>query len=245
MRTTHFLGALLTVMVGVLAWKTTEEPTREIRICMDDWTGQARTVPEVLDIRDRFDIRDDYWKASTFIYRPITDAKHNGEVTIALEAKRWYMVSVEDRQKEMQVFNRSFDTLQAFISGIMSERNKSEVYLPFARMLNELNSIQADVKELEIYSDFLENSKAISFYDSTMKRLLIENPDSIYALLQAQYPLADLTGITVRLYFNEKELAKHGLYDAVTNMYVEMLRKHHATVEILNFPNTGVIEQTP
>ncbi len=138
------------------------------------------------------------------------------------------------------------DKVKKFLKGIENEialakkdssgRGSSSIYLPMARELRRLSNSKSGEKLLILYTDLIENTEALSFFNSkhnigerTLQKL-IRNPKAIEIILQREMPLPkDLNGITVYI-IHDTQVGSERYFKPLLKLYQSMLEKRGAVV---------------
>lgn len=82
------------------------------------------------------------------------------------------------------------------------DRNYSKIYIKLCKSLQYLAQSGAEVKQMIIYSDFLENSELANFYRETQLEAAAKNPEKFYDehFSNSACKLPDLSELNLHLY---------------------------------------------
>jgi hypothetical protein len=138
-----------------------------------------------------------------------------------------------ERLAEQGVFYRQVVTALTEGHRFTGEIPHSRLYGPICEVLQDLQHSTAKQRQCLIFSDGLENTKGLSFYDYRHNpALLLEEKDKIIAELEKQCPLPDLSGIEIWIIHQPSlELDELGHY--VKLFWKEYFQSHGATVHLL------------
>lgn len=109
---------------------------------------------------------------------------------------------MENPKKRQRLVDTYFDEMTSSITELIAKEDNdkasSKIYAKLCRSLDFLAKSEANIKQMYIYSDMLENSELANFYKSSELDKFSTDPKSVYNQILAQVcTLPDLTGITI------------------------------------------------
>ena len=114
-----------------------------------------------------------------------------------------------------------------------SGKSQSSLYFPIANMLNELSTHKITQRRyMLIYSDLMENSNTLSFYNKKTLNLLVKNPELISKYLTSQVSLNNLQGITIYVIYQPVNTKQDERFKIVSEFYKKMFQAKGAIVKI-------------
>jgi len=231
MKTTIAIIILIIGSVIIFACTTQNTTVTEV-VVIRDITDSEITQPKPNDIIPSFDLDNYQWNGAKFRFIDITNVSYNYTFEANIKTENNWMGNEFDRKKKVKSF---YDE----VSRIFTEKNKeaigkdnSEIYAPLARELNRLHKSTSDKKTILIFSDLMENTKGMSFYDKENLDLLKKNPDSIRKYFEAQVPLGNLQGIKIYIIYQPNNIKENEQFKIVSGFYKNILESKNAQVEI-------------
>lgn len=184
------------------------------------------------------------WKAGS----ALTENKNNGEqlrinlITnvgysqpkdFCIEAARNILLE-NSFERKLQIETYFLNVQQVFnsLQKEKVEKKNSIVFKSISDALNILSVSVADKKQLIIASDLMENSTLYNFYNKEMLKVLKDSPDKVKNIFLDKYPLKDLSGISVYLYYDPVDYLDSNTYELISEFYVYILTGYNATVYI-------------
>ena len=206
---------------------------------------QTTEVSEIVDITDPliakpkpddsvalFNLNNNIWEGGVFRLMYITNVSYNPMFETKIDAENEWLGNKFQRAIKVKKF---YSDINQIISGATMQetcKDNSAVYFPIASELNRLSQSTADKKFLLVYSDLMENTSTMSFYDSKNLELIKTNPDKIKQYFDSQMKLSNLSGITVYLIYQPKNTMDDEQYRIVSNFYENLLESKGAVVQI-------------
>ena len=184
------------------------------------------------------------WKAGS----ALTENKNNGEqlrinlitdvgftkpINLSIDAVPIPLLG-NDYNRKTEINTYYENVRQVFNSmGIeKSGKANSFVFKSISEALNTLAVSHSDKKQLIVTSDLRENSPLYSFHNQEMLSILKKSPDSVKNIFLTKYPLMDLSGIVVFLYYEPVDYSDSDVFEIIADFYVSILTSHNATVYI-------------
>jgi len=111
-------------------------------------------------------------------------------------------------------------------------KDNSAVYFTIAKELNRLSHSKTTTKLMLVYSDLMENTPGMSFYDSDTFTKIKSAPNTIQHYFESQQKLTNLNGIKVYLIYQPENTKQDEDYKVVSGFYKNWLESKGAIVEI-------------
>lgn len=229
-----FILAMAGIAVGFIYSVDTKMETKEITL-LKDVTDTLVSKPEANKILDRFNLSSDKkWDGAKFRVSVVSDVSMNTTMEYTLIPKRkWYSNEFE-RETEIKEFRSGVLLAIDKVSKEEGERFHSSVYLAITNELLQLNKSKSYSKELIVYSDLMENTTTLSFYDKRTIASIQNNPNVIIEQLKGMQDLPDLNDVTILFIYQPVNIDQDIMYRSVSRMYKAMLESKGATVEIVS-----------
>ncbi|HLG35753.1 MAG TPA: hypothetical protein VI757_12800 [Bacteroidia bacterium] len=211
----------------VRSYKT--PPVAEV-VVLRDITDSLLAQPQADNILSLYDFDKSKWNGTGFRFVDLSDVSFNHASEAKIETANQWLSNEPEREKEIKNFKSK-------VAEILSQKkavgkSHSSVYLPLARELNRLSRNRANRKILLVYSDLMENSPDISFYDIKTFHLFQSNPDSLKNLFEKIQSLNSLNGIEMYFVFQPKDVIQDSEFKIVSEFYRKMLEEKGAQVTI-------------
>ena len=217
-----------TVIISSTSVNTTETEVMVVR----DITDIQLSQPKSDDIARLFDLGNSQWNGAKFRFIDISDVSYNQTFEASINAENQWMGNEFDRQKKIKAFYAEMSRILNDVGKETIGKNNSSVYFPIANELNKLSKSKSSKKILLIYSDLMENTDEMSFYDKEKFNLLTTHPDLIKKYFDSQVPLASLQGINIYIIFQANGTAEDEQFQVVSGFYKNLFESKGATVEI-------------
>lgn len=177
------------------------------------------------------DENDNEWNGSRFRYQTISDVSYNKVTEAILLPESFWLGNNLDRDKKIEKFRT--EVFKPFSEkGKSGSKSHSSVYLPIARELRHLSESNSTIKRIFIYSDLMEHTQELSFYNEPVLGLLYSHPDSIIKTLSERFALPSLTGIQIHLVYQPANVEADRTFRIVSEFYAKMLEAKGAKVFI-------------
>lgn len=225
------LALILLISAGfVLLVRSHQPPPVTEAVVLRDITDSLQAQPQADEIVSLYGLEQDKWSGAIFRFVDLTDVSFNRVSEIKLTSANRWLSNEPEREKEILHF-------KAGIAEILSAKNQigrthSSIFLPITRELNFLSQSKADRKILVVYSDLMENSPDISFYNPKTFRLLQSNPDSLKIFFEKMQSLSAYNRIEVHFIFQPKDSAQDTEFKVVSEFYEQLLEEKGAQISI-------------
>ena len=232
MKTTIFIIIALLATVTLFMSRTTEKPTTTEVIVLRDITEKSLARPNADELTGLFNLSANAWNGSTFSFENITDVSYNPVNEVRILPQNEWLSNELQRTKEINNFKNKVSEIIADSAKENIGKSKSSIYVPLVQKLNHLSQSQSQKRILIIYSDLMENTKDISFYNVKTMKLLKTNPDAISKQFDALQPINNLGGTQVYFVFQPANPDSDSEYKTVSQFYQKLLEDKGAKVNI-------------
>ncbi len=228
---TTILILLFSITIFIIAWMTSQTSTTEVAV-FRDITDQELAQPSVADVLRLYDFAQNKWNGAVFHFSDITQVSFNPAEEIKLETANQWTNNEFQREDEVKQFQKSVAGILAQAEQAIVGKRNSSIYLPIANELNRLAQSKADKKYLLIYSDLMENTSSLSFYNKKTLALLQTDPEAIRKQFDQLETLQNLGGIEVYFIFQPIDTYSDKAFTIATAFYKKLLEDKGATVHI-------------
>jgi hypothetical protein len=232
MKTNLSIIIILTTIMVLFVACTYKASTDTGVVVVRDITDLHFSQPKVSEITPLFEFSNDQWKGAIFRFVDITNVSYNRTYETSIKAENQWLSNEFERRKKVKSF---YTEVTRIIDSSTTEKvgkDNSSVYAPITRELNNLHESTAGKRIMLIYSDLMENTEEMSFYDNNKFLLLKTNPDSVKKYLDSQLKLENLDGIKIYLVFQPLNIKEDEVYKVVSAFYKNLYESKGATVEI-------------
>jgi hypothetical protein len=233
MKTTSIIFTLLAGIILLTGCTLlTVHPVTTDTVVIWDITDSMAVMPEADEIISRFGLENNIWNGGTFRLRNVTDVSINKTYEASLETENEWLSNKFQRKEKIKAFRLKIEQAINEATGEKIGKDYSSLYLPIAKELNSLSKSKTDNRHMLIYSDLMDNTDELSFYDSNTLQLLMTKPDSIAKYFDSQLRLENLDGIKIYLVFQPKDMKADEVYRTVSGFYKSLFEGKGATVEV-------------
>jgi hypothetical protein len=224
-----FILLFLSILTALVTYH--KPVSTEISV-LGDITDSLLAKPDAKEIIRLYNFsNNNKWNAALFRFADVTDVSMNRTSEFKMESENKWLSNEPERDKEIKKF-------QSGISEVLSAnesfgREHSSVYLPIAHELIRLSESKLEKRMLLVYSDLMENTPDLSFYDKRDFQLLVSNPDSLKKLFTQWEPLPSLNGIAVFLIYQPADIDADWKFKEVSGFYKKFLEDKGAQVNVL------------
>lgn len=227
-----FLSVFLAVIAIVMVSCMTNDTSITEVLVIKDITDRQLSQPNPDDIFKQFGLDDDQWNGAEFRFVDITDVSYNKAYEASIKPENVWLGNEFDRKKKVKNFKAEITQILSDSANEAIGKDNSSIYLPLARELNKLSQNSSHRKIVMIFSDLMENTAELSFYQENTLKQLEENPDTIRNFYETQLPLKNLNGIIIYLIYQPQDIRADQEYKIVSGFYKKLLETKGATVEI-------------
>lgn len=222
------------VLLLAIACNTESKKSSTEVSLLGDITEAQTARPEANDVLALFDLPSGKWNGAEFRFKYITDVRYTEQTKITLkEGESRLLSNSYARDKEVALFEDSisgfFDSLRFDTTG----KPFSSVYAPIAEEANRLSGSTASRRLLIVYSDLMENTPELSFYDKKAQEGLKNTPEAISEALLQKVPLNRLDGIEIVFVYQPNNAADDRLFQTTAGLFKKLFTEAGATVSIV------------
>lgn len=229
MKTLITIITVVGITIIFVACTPTKLSTTEI-VLITDSTDTFLAKPKADEIQKLFDSNDN-WSGRIFKQSFISDVSINQIKEVKIEAESNWHGNQFLRENKVKRFNQSVAEILKEAESTENGKNYSAVYYTLAQALNRLSQSKSNIRILIAYTDLLEHTPEMSFYDEKQFALLTTKPEEITRYFEKQASLQSLAGIEVYIVY-QPDLQNDKRFRVVSEYYKHLLESKNATVHI-------------
>ncbi|HNU34795.1 MAG TPA: hypothetical protein PKN75_14500 [Bacteroidia bacterium] len=172
------------------------------------------------------------WDGISFTLSSISDVSISKTQKVFIPAQSRWLGNEIKRSRDLKAFYNSVEELLARSSGDVIGREQTSVYIPIVTSLTSFAESPSNKKVLIVYSDLMENTNEVSFYDPHTLSELKSKPEAVMVGLGASMHLPSLAGVDVVFVFQPNNTSEDHAYRIVSGFYKSILEKAGAQVII-------------
>jgi len=208
--------------------------------------AQTTAVSEIVDITDPlvakpkpnnaislFDLNNNMWSGGDFRLLYVTNVSYNPMFEAKIESENQWLSNKFQRTDKIKTFYANIQTIVSNTATQVVGKDNSAVYFPIANELNKLGQSTASEKYLIVYSDLMENTSTLSFYNKEIFNVLKTKPEEIKRYFDSQMKLSNLSGITIYLIYQPINAMDDEKYRIISGFYKTLFESKGAIVEIM------------
>jgi len=221
------------VIVTFVACTKAPSPFSTEIVVLHDITELQQSKPDANGIFAMLNFSGDKrWNGVIFHYSEISDVSYNRFSEAKINTAEMWLSNELERDKEIKNFKNEVSKILDEVNKDSEGKNNSSIYLPIAHELNKLAKNKAQRRVLLIYSDLMENTMDISFYDKKQFSLLITNPDTIHKKLDQMQSLQNLNGIEVNFIYQPIDSQNDKVFTVISSFFKKLFEDKGAKVNI-------------
>ena len=233
MKDTYIIITIFAVMLLFLGCTELNIKPQTIDISeIVDFTDPLIAKPNPDEAISLFNLNNNKWSGGNFRLLYITNVSYNPMFEARIEAENEWLSNKFQRAEKVKKFNSEINKIVSGLSKEVVGKDNSSVYFPIAKELNRLSQSSATTKVMLIYSDLMQNTVEMSFYDKQKFNLLKTNPDLIKKYFDSQTELKNLSGIKIYLIYQPANTTADENYRIVSSFYKNLFESKGAEVEI-------------
>lgn len=236
MKPTTIFATVATALIGIIALSACANMDKRITTeysLIRDLTGPVKVMPDENEIITNLHIKQNIWNGINFSFFNVSDVSYTPHWRITLVKAGKRLASSESvRKKEVQTFEASLTTLLDSTANDTAGRNHSSIYLPMVEELTRLSKSSAERKVLLVYSDLMENTSEISFYNAQTLTALVSKPETIQEKLFAKAKLPDLSGIEIHFVYQPTNTDDDTQFWLVSGFFRQLFEAKGAKVSV-------------
>ena len=188
--------------------------------------------PDTESIEKFLPLSNDIWQGYHFRMLTLNDVAFSHVYEAQLEPACQYLSNIYNRQDEEKNFFATIDSGFQVAMSVPAGRPHSSIYIPLANELQRLSESSAKRKILIAYSDMIENTSIMRFYNPETLELLKTNPDSVKKIFESEVALPNLSGIEVYIIYQPKNETYSEWFRASSGFYKAWLESKGAKVVV-------------
>ena len=225
------LAVILLISAGSVFLVHSYQPPLIIEaVVLRDITDTLQAQPQAEEVFSFYGFEQNKWSGAIFRFIDLSDVSFNRVSEAKLMPANKWLSNEPERNKDILKFKEDITKILSIKSAV--GKTHSSIYLPLAVELNRLRQSKADRKILVVYSDLMENTDVVSFYDGKTFKLLQSYPEALQKLFEKEQSLNSLNGIEVNLLFQPKDSMQDGQFKVVSEFYRKLLEDKGAQVTI-------------
>jgi hypothetical protein len=233
MKTTFTIVSIIAgifILAGCARFNNTSDTTEVVVI--RDITDSMTAIPNADEISTLVNLNKELWNGAKFRHVNLTDVSINKIHETSIDSENEWLGNKFKRRENVKAFYSEITRIVSDASKEKIGKNNSSLYLPIAKELNRLSQSTAGKRVLLIYSDLMENTDEMSFYENNEFNLLKTNPDSVKRYFDSQMVLKNIDGLKIYLVFQPLNIKEDEIYKVVADFYKNLFESKGATVEI-------------
>ena len=234
MKTVHVISiAVLVIIILFTACSKLNTKPKTIEIsAIVDITDPLIAKPKPEEAISVFNLNNDKWKGADFRLLYITNVSYNPMFEAKIESENEWLSNQFQRAEKVKKFHTEITKIISNTTTKTVGKDNSAVYFPIAKELNKLSLSKSTTKTILIYSDLMENTDELSFYNKWTFEQIKTKPDAIQQFFESQLKLSDLNGIKIYLIYQPTNTKQDEDYKVVSGFYKNWLESKGAMVEI-------------
>jgi hypothetical protein len=230
MKTLFTIIFIIAVVILITTYTSQKSPTTEVDL-LQDVTDRQIAKPDINEIISQYNFENKY-NGGIFHLTKLTDVTYNQKTEAKIEPANEWLSNELERNKEISDFKDQVSQIITTADKDSSGRINSSLYLPIANALNELSTKKMQRRILLVYSDLMENTLDMSFYQKENFALLKTNPQKVQDHFEKLEHLNSLSGIEVFLIYQPANNTSDQNYQIVSDFYRKLLEDKGAKVTI-------------
>lgn len=229
MKTTLII-TLLSIAVFLIGCTSTNQSNTTQTVVLLDVTDKFISHPVAKDILTLYGFDRNKYNGGVFQLSDLTKVSFNETQEVKVAKVNQWLSNQFQRDKEIASFNIGVSDIISQAELVPAGESNSSIYYPVVSALNELAKNGTDKKYALIYSDLMEHTPQISFYNKKTLKEVKEKPEVIRALLESQMKLQSLQGITIYLLYEPTNSLQDEEFKIVSAFYSDFFESHGAVV---------------
>ncbi len=202
-------------------------------ILLRDVTDKHLAEPDVKELLALFDFSgDNKWNGAVFHFADLSDVSYNLISEAKINTAGMWLSNEFERDKQIKNFTNDVSKILAEAENESVGKRNSSIYLPIAHQLNYLAQSKAQRRVLLVYSDLMENTIDVSFYNKKTLEQLQTNPETISKSFEQLQALQNLSRIEVYLIYQPTDSESDKVFIVVSAFYKKLLEDKGAKVNI-------------
>jgi hypothetical protein len=145
-----------------------------------------------------FNLKEEYTAPAFCYIATITNLRYTESSVHRIDGDRYFSSNIIERKSKILSFYKDIDSSLRKIRKQPIGSNGSFVCFAISKMLTEIAKCKTcNTKKVFVLSDLAENTEAFNAYQVSDMQQLSKNPKSIFKILDWEYPLPNLSGITI------------------------------------------------
>lgn len=233
MKTLIYIILSLVITSLSLVWLNQNSHTNKTEISViRDLTDTFTSKPNSESILHLYDFTKDKWNEGVFRFIEVTDLNINSINLASINTKSFFLRNDFKRKDEIKAFNAKVATIITASENQTPGKDNSAIYMPVAKELNRMSNSSATTEIMLIYSDMMENTDKISFYDDNVLHSVKAEPEKMKQYFESQTKLNKLDGIKIYIIYQPNNTEEDNAFSIVSGFYKQLFESKGAVVEI-------------
>lgn len=200
---------------------------------MTDHTGSYPPLKaDTEGVKKMLSIEDDRWGGYHFRLLIISEIDYTEAYEADIKPVCEAQANAYERKRKIATFNKKVEDILLKDEKKPYNKQESSIYLPLVVEMKRLMSRNAGRRVLIAYTDLIEKSSVMNWYNKKQLKTLEENPDSTAKMLQKQAEIPDLSGLEIHFIYQPVSIEENNRYRIISNFYKGLLESKGAAVEI-------------
>lgn len=232
MKTIFIILIISIAAVTITACTNQNPPSITETVTLRDVTDKYLSKPNADEIYSLYGLSSSSMNGAIFRFKNLSDVSYNYEAEAEIEAQNFWTSNELDRIKTIKRFkNRMAEIITDSNKDTVGKINSS-IYIPIATELNRLTQSKSDKKYLLVYSDLMENTADLSFYNKKALAQIQANPEAIRKSFEELQTLHNLNGIAIYLIYQLQDMQSDKAFTIISAFYKKLLEEKGATVTV-------------
>ncbi len=227
------LAIVIVAMIALAACSNIDKRTSTDYSVIRDLTDSTTVMPDEDALVVDLGIDANIWNGIDFTFFNVSDVSYTPHRRISLTTGGDRLASSEfTRKREVTAFKAKLMALLDSARRDTAGREHSSIYLPMAGELTRLAASNADRKVLVVFSDLMENTPDLSFYNSRTFAQLLTDQETISNQLSFKANLPDLAGVEIHFIYEPKNAKDDATYRRTSSFFKTLFESKGAKVSI-------------
>lgn len=218
--------------IAMLFQSCTKQFPIEQSVLIDLTEDSFLVKPDAQQHKKLFTGGNELWSGFNFRISAITDVVYNPVHEASIPPACELTSNRYSRKKQLKSFYSQVDSAFKTVLDTPPGKTRSSIYFPMAMEVNRLFKSRAQRKILVAYTDLMEHTSMVSFYDKNILNLIKNDPDSVRRILETEALLPDLSGIAIYFVYQPRNAAESMVFLTVSEFYRNWLESMGAKVVI-------------
>ena len=222
---------LLSIAILLIGCTSNQSITTQTVVLLDV-TDKFLSRPVSNDILNLYGFNQNQYNGGIFQLTDLSNVSFNTVQEVKVTKVNHWLSNQLQRENEIDSFNNGVSNIISQAELTPAGKNNSSIYFPVVTAMNKLAQSNADKKYMLVYSDMMENTPQITFYNKTILNEMTDDPEKVRSILESQVQLQSLQGITIYLLYEPTNSLQDEEFKIVSDFYKDLFESKGATVVI-------------